>query len=97
MPNALDLGTGDAGADLGERLPLGTLRVAARPRPLGLREREDDARLPEARRRRLPARAAAAADRDRRAAAAAQGPAGHRDVRRRAAARARRSPAATSA
>ena len=30
VPNGLDVGTGDAEADLGERLPLGTLRVAAR-------------------------------------------------------------------
>ncbi|MEO5845325.1 MAG: ribosomal RNA small subunit methyltransferase I, partial [Caldimonas sp.] len=30
VPNSLDVGTADAGADLGERLPLGTLRVAAR-------------------------------------------------------------------
>jgi len=30
VPNGLDVGTGDAGADLDERLPLGTLRVAAR-------------------------------------------------------------------
>ena len=30
VPNGLDVGTGDAGADLGECLPLGTLRVAAR-------------------------------------------------------------------
>ena len=30
VPNALDVGTIDATADLGERLPLGTLRVAAR-------------------------------------------------------------------
>jgi 16S rRNA (cytidine1402-2'-O)-methyltransferase len=30
VPNGLDVGTGDAGADLGERLPLGTLRLAAR-------------------------------------------------------------------
>src|SRR4051794_39118162 len=30
VPNALDVGSADAGADLGERLPLGTLRVAAR-------------------------------------------------------------------
>src|SRR6476619_4171871 len=30
VPNALDVGTAGATADLGERLPLGTLRVAAR-------------------------------------------------------------------
>ena len=30
VPNALDVGTGEAAADLGDRLPLGTLRVAAR-------------------------------------------------------------------
>ena len=30
VPNALDVGTSDATADLGERLPLGTLRTAAR-------------------------------------------------------------------
>lgn len=30
VPNGLDVGIADAGADLGERLPLGTLRVAAR-------------------------------------------------------------------
>ena len=30
VPNALDVGTPDVSADLGERLPLGTLRVAAR-------------------------------------------------------------------
>ena len=30
VPNALDGGTAEAGVDLGERLPLGTLRVAAR-------------------------------------------------------------------
>jgi 16S rRNA (cytidine1402-2'-O)-methyltransferase len=30
VPNGLDVGTADAGADLGERLPLGTLRRAAR-------------------------------------------------------------------
>ena len=30
VPNGLDVGTADAAADLGERLPLGTLRVAAR-------------------------------------------------------------------
>jgi 16S rRNA (cytidine1402-2'-O)-methyltransferase len=30
VPNALDAGTADAGADLAERLPLGTLRIAAR-------------------------------------------------------------------
>ncbi len=30
VPNGLDVGTADAGADLNERLPLGTLRVAAR-------------------------------------------------------------------
>jgi len=30
VPNALDVGTTDATVDLGERLPLGTLRVAAR-------------------------------------------------------------------
>jgi len=30
VPNGLDVGTSDAEADLGERLPLGTLRVAAR-------------------------------------------------------------------
>ncbi len=32
VPNALDVGTTEASADLGERLPLGTLRVAARLR-----------------------------------------------------------------
>jgi 16S rRNA (cytidine1402-2'-O)-methyltransferase len=30
VPNALDLGTAEAATDLGQRLPLGTLRVAAR-------------------------------------------------------------------
>ena len=30
VPNALDGGTTEAGVDLGDRLPLGTLRVAAR-------------------------------------------------------------------
>ena len=30
VPNGLDVGSGDIAADLGERLPLGTLRVAAR-------------------------------------------------------------------
>jgi 16S rRNA (cytidine1402-2'-O)-methyltransferase len=30
MPNALDVGTAEAGVDLGERLPLGVLRIAAR-------------------------------------------------------------------
>ena len=30
VPNGLDVGTADVGADLAERLPLGTLRVAAR-------------------------------------------------------------------
>ena len=30
VPNGLDVGTPDAGADLAERLPLGTLRLAAR-------------------------------------------------------------------
>ncbi len=30
VPNALDVGTGEADTDLGERLPLGTLRIAAR-------------------------------------------------------------------
>jgi 16S rRNA (cytidine1402-2'-O)-methyltransferase len=30
MPNALDVGTVEAGVDLGERLPLGVLRIAAR-------------------------------------------------------------------
>jgi 16S rRNA (cytidine1402-2'-O)-methyltransferase len=30
VPNGLDVGSADADADLGERLPLGTLRVAAR-------------------------------------------------------------------
>lgn len=30
VPNALDVGTGEATFDIGERLPLGTLRVAAR-------------------------------------------------------------------
>ena len=30
VPNGLDGGTGETGVDLGERLPLGTLRVAAR-------------------------------------------------------------------
>ncbi len=30
MPNGLDVGTSDVGADIGDRLPLGTLRVAAR-------------------------------------------------------------------
>jgi 16S rRNA (cytidine1402-2'-O)-methyltransferase len=30
MPNTLDFGTGESGADLGERLPLGVLRIAAR-------------------------------------------------------------------
>jgi 16S rRNA (cytidine1402-2'-O)-methyltransferase len=30
VPNALDVGTAEAATDLGERLPLGTLRVAAR-------------------------------------------------------------------
>jgi len=30
VPNGLDVGTADATADIGERLPLGTLRVAAR-------------------------------------------------------------------
>ncbi len=34
----------------GERLPLGTLAHRRAPRPLGVREREDDTRLPEARR-----------------------------------------------
>ncbi|MBV9891556.1 MAG: ribosomal RNA small subunit methyltransferase I, partial [Rhizobacter sp.] len=30
VANALDVGTSEAAVDLGERLPLGTLRVAAR-------------------------------------------------------------------
>jgi len=30
VPNTLDFGTGESGADLGERLPLGVLRIAAR-------------------------------------------------------------------
>ena len=30
VPNGLDVGTAGAEADLGERLPIGTLRVAAR-------------------------------------------------------------------
>ena len=83
VPNTLDFGTAaEQRAALDDRLPLGVIRDRSSPRALGLREREDDARLPEARRRGRAARAAAAGDLDRRAAAAAKGRAEHAGRRR---------------
>ena len=75
VPNGLDGGTAEAGVDLGERLPLGTLRVAARLADWVA----ENAKSTRAFLKRVdavcPLAPADPGDRDRRIAAAGEGPA----------------------